>query len=331
MDTFKSFESTLYTVNDQTFVDIAIEVFRFQAVNNPVYRSFIQNLSVDVHAVRSLQDIPFLPISFFKSHTVQSGVWQPEITFTSSGTTGASVSRHALANLEFYQQHSQRCFEYFFGPLSDYHFLALLPSYLERQGSSLIAMMDHFIRQSGSTYSSYYLYQVDKLLQDIEALRSKDSRKIILWGVSFALLDLAEQHAGIDLSHCLVFETGGMKGRRKEITRAELHTILREKLNVTGIFSEYGMTELLSQAYTRGQFLFTCPPWIKIIGRDITDPLSKGLLRETAGINVIDLANYQTISFIETEDLGKVYEDGTFEVLGRMDNSDVRGCNLMIV
>jgi len=207
----------------------------------------------------------------------------------------------------------------------------LLPSYLERQGSSLIAMMDHFIRQSGSTYSSYYLYQVDKLLQDIEALRSKDSRKIILWGVSFALLDLAEQHAGIDLSHCLVFETGGMKGRRKEITRAELHTILREKLNVTGIFSEYGMTELLSQAYTRGQFLFTCPPWIKIIGRDITDPLSKGLLRETAGINVIDLANYQTISFIETEDLGKVYEDGTFEVLGRMDNSDVRGCNLMIV
>ncbi|HEY9007820.1 LuxE/PaaK family acyltransferase [Ohtaekwangia sp.] len=330
MDTFKSFESTLYTVNDQTFVDIAMEVFRFQAVNNPVYRSFIQNFSIDIYKVSSLNDIPFMPVSFFKSHALQTGTWQPEITFTSSGTTGALASRHAVANLKFYQQHSQRCFEYFFGPVSDYHFLALLPSYLERQGSSLIAMMDYFIRQSQSTYSSYYLFQIDKLLNDLEELRRKRDRKIVLWGVSFALLDLAEQHAGVDLSHCLVFETGGMKGRRKEITRAELHGILRERLHVNQVYSEYGMTELLSQAYTRGQFLFECPPWVKIIGRDITDPLTRGLLGETAGINIIDLANYQTVSFIETEDLGKIYEDGKFEVLGRMDNSDVRGCNLMV-
>lgn len=329
LDTFKSFESTLYSVNDQTFADIALEVFRFQAVNNPVYSSFIRNLSVDISTITTLQDIPFLPISFFKSHSVQTGEWQPEIIFSSSGTTGAAVSKHAVANLNFYQEHSKRCFEYFFGPLSDYHFLALLPSYLERQGSSLIAMMDYFIRESQSSYSSYYLFQIDKLLDDLAKLRHDQSKKIILWGVSFALLDLAEKHP-VDLNHCLVFETGGMKGRRKEITRAELHGILQQRLNVSQVYSEYGMTELLSQAYTDGQFRFKCPPWMKIIGRDITDPLSKGLLHETSGINVIDLANIQTISFIETEDLGKVYPDGTFEVLGRMDNSDVRGCNLMI-
>jgi hypothetical protein len=329
LDTFKSFESTLYSANDQTFAHIALEVFRFQAVNNPVYRAFIQNLSVDPVTVTRIEDIPFLPISFFKNHVLQSGEWKPEVTFTSSGTTGSTTSKHALADVGFYQRHSQQCFEYFFGPLASYHFLALLPSYLERQGSSLIAMMDHFIRQSNSSYSSYYLFQVDKLLEDLAALRKDTSRKVILWGVSFALLDLAEKFE-VDLSHCLIFETGGMKGRRKEITRAELHGILQERLNASHVYSEYGMTELLSQAYTGGEFLFKCPPWMKIIGRDITDPLSKGLLRETAGINVIDLANIQTVSFIETEDLGKIYPDGTFEVLGRMDNSDVRGCNLMI-
>jgi phenylacetate-coenzyme A ligase PaaK-like adenylate-forming protein len=329
LDTFKSFESTLYSVNDQTFAHIALEVFRFQAINNPVYRAFIQNLSVDPAAVKRVEDIPFLPISFFKTHALQSGQWQPEVTFTSSGTTGATTSKHAVADLSFYQQHSQRCFEYFFGPLTDYHFLALLPSYLERQGSSLIAMMDHFIRNSNSGYSSYYLFQIDKLLDDLARLKTDTSRKVILWGVSFALLDLAEKFE-IDLSHCLIFETGGMKGRRKEITRAELHATLTDRLKASHIYSEYGMTELLSQAYTQGEFQFKCPPWMKIIGRDITDPLSKGLLRETAGINVIDLANIQTVSFIETEDLGKIYPDGTFEVLGRMDNSDVRGCNLMI-
>lgn len=327
MDTFKSFESKIYTVNDQTFTDIALEIFRFQAAYNPIYRDYIRHLGTDVNAVRALQDIPFLPIAFFKTKTLQSGNWLPETTFTSSGTTG-TTSRHAVASLGFYLQHAERCFRHFFGPLEDYHFLALLPSYAERQGSSLIAMMDHFIRRSGSAHSAYYLHQHDKLLADLDALRA-NGRKAVLWGVSFALLDLADNHTA-DLSHCLVFETGGMKGRRREITRLELHDYLYEKLAVRPVYSEYGMTELLSQAYTTGEQAFRCPPWLKIMGRELADPLNRGLLGETAGINVIDLANYQTVSFVETEDLGKVYADGSFEVIGRIDNSDVRGCNLMI-
>lgn len=328
MDTFKSFKSKLYAVNDKSFSDIALEVFRYQAINNPIYNSFIQHLSIKVAEIKTCETIPFLPISFLKTHLVQSGKWNSEAIFTSSGTSSHRLSQHAVKDFEFYQHHSKKCFEFFFGPLDHYHFLALLPSYLERQGSSLIAMMDYFIQQSQSPYSSYYLHQTDKLLKDLEMLRT-NSRKVILWGVSFALLDLAEQHH-IDLSHCIVFETGGMKGRRKEITRAELHSILHDRLNVQAIYSEYGMTELLSQAYTSGRYTFQCPPWMKIIGRELTDPLTKGLLDETAGINVIDLANFSTISFIETEDLGRVCQDGSFEILGRIDNSDVRGCNLMI-
>jgi len=206
--------------------------------------------------------------------------------------------------------------------------MALLPSYLEREGSSLIAMMDYFIRESASPFSNFYLNNTDQLLGDLECLRT-DNRKTILWGVSFALLDLIEKYE-LDLSHCLVFETGGMKGRRKEIIRAELHATLMERLNVTKIYSEYGMTELFSQAYTSGGQQFSCPPWMKVVARDVTDPFTLGLLGETSGINVIDLANWHTISFIETEDLGKVYADGSFEILGRLDNSDVRGCNLMM-
>jgi hypothetical protein len=328
LDTFKNFKSKLYSVNDDTFNDIALEVFRFQAKSNPVYAAFIRHMGVTPATIRHWQDVPFLPISFFKTHFLQTGQWTPEVTFTSSGTTGGTTSRHGVEQLAFYHQHAQRCFEFFFGPLTDYHFLALLPSYLERQGSSLIAMMDYFIKNSQSEYSAYYLHQTDQLLADVEKLR-QTSKKIILWGVSFALLDLAEKH-DVDLSHCLVFETGGMKGRRKEITRAALHQTLYERLHVRPVFSEYGMTELLSQAYTTGKYTFKCPPWMRITGREVTDPLRKGLLDETAGINVVDLANFQTISFLETEDLGKVYGSGEFEVLGRMDNSDIRGCNLMV-
>lgn len=293
-----------------------------------MYKAFVDNLSINPQNVSRLEDIPFLPIAFFKTHAMQTGGWTPETVFTSSGTTGATVSRHPVRDLGFYLRHSERCFEHFFGPLTDYHFLALLPSYLERQGSSLIAMMDHFIKASGSPHSGFYLYTIDTLLADLEKLKH-DSRKVILWGVSFALLDLVEQHHP-DLGHCLVFETGGMKGRRREITRAELHTTITQGLNVRSIYSEYGMTELLSQAYTKGGSQFTAPPWMKVIGREITDPLTKGIVGETAALNVIDLANWNTISFLETEDLGRVYPDGTFEVLGRMDNSDVRGCNLLV-
>ncbi len=328
MNTFKSFESKLYTVNDHSFTDIALELFHFQASNNPVYHAFIKNLSIDIRSVKNLEQIPFLPISFFKHHLLKSGDWNPEVIFTSSGTGSSVASRHAVASMEFYLHHARRCFEFFFGSLTDFHLLALLPSYLERQGSSLIAMIDHFIKASSSAYSSFYLHDTDRLLGDIQRLHD-DNRKILLWGVSFALLDLAEQ-CKVDLSRVLILETGGMKGRRREITRAELHQILTKTLRAGKIFSEYGMTELLSQAYTRGDERFVCPPWMRVLVRELTDPLEKGIKGQTGGINVIDLANIHSIAFIETEDLGKVYDDGTFEVLGRMDNSDIRGCNLLV-
>lgn len=328
MDTFKRFESKLYTVNDQSFTDIALELFQFQAVHNPVYKAFVENLSVKISAVKSLDQVPFLPITFFKDQVIKSGDWQPDVIFSSSGTTSNTSSRHAIHDLGFYLQHAQRCFEFFYGPVTSYHFLALLPSYLERQGSSLIAMMDHFLKVSRSDYSSFYLYDLPKLVDDIERLRYNE-RKTILWGVSFAWLDLAEKFK-LDLSPFLVFETGGMKGRRREITRAALHDVLHDTFNVSTVYSEYGMTELLSQAYTKGGHRFFCPPWMRVIGRELTDPLQKGLLNETGGINVVDLANWHSIGFIETEDLGKVYADGSFEILGRIDNSDMRGCNLLL-
>jgi len=329
LETFKSFYQKLYTVNDSSFTDIALEVFRFQAFHNPVYKSFIETLSISANEIKTLEQIPFLPISFFKTFSIKSGDWLPETIFTSSGTSRQGVSQHAVASLQFYLNNAQNSFEHFFGSITDYHFLALLPSYTEREGSSLITMMDHFIKHSGSKHSAFYLHDHEKLIDKLLELKT-DERRTILWGVSFALLDLAERFQ-VDLSHCLVFETGGMKGRRKEITRFELQSILEEKLRVKSLFSEYGMTELLSQAYSTGNQQFKCQPWMKIICRELTDPFERGLLYETGGINVIDLANSQTVSFIETEDLGKAYPNGFFEVLGRLDNSDVRGCNLMIV
>jgi phenylacetate-coenzyme A ligase PaaK-like adenylate-forming protein len=328
LETFKSFESQLYNVNGNSFEDIALLLFRFQAQNNPLYKSYIRNLGIEVNKICSLPDIPYLPISFFKNHEIKTGSWDAETVFSSSGTTGSATSVHYVQNLQFYLQHSLRCFRHFFGPVEDYHILALLPSYLERSNSSLVAMMDFFIRQSGSPYSGFYLNNVSTLVEDLEKLKN-EPKKTILWGVTFALLDLVENFKP-NLSHCLVFETGGMKGRRKEITRLELHEVLRKGLNVEKVYSEYGMTELLSQAYSSGDSRFDCPPWMRIIARDLTDPLEKGLLNQTSGINVVDLANWHSIAFIETEDLGKSFENGSFEVLGRMDNSDVRGCNLLV-
>jgi phenylacetate-coenzyme A ligase PaaK-like adenylate-forming protein len=327
LDTFKSFESQLYTVNDKTFKDIALQLFRYQAAQNEVYKAYLQLLGITVDKIRTLEEIPFLPISFFKTQALKTGAWQAATTFSSSGTTGSTSSQHHVRDVSFYLRHSKKCFEHFFGSVSDYHFLALLPSYLDRKNSSLVVMMDYFIRESRSTASGFYLDNLNGLVEDLKKLQ-ENPRKVILWGVSFALLDLAEKYP--DLSHCIVFETGGMKGKRREMTRFELHQALKAGLNVSKIFSEYGMTELFSQAYSAGNERFSCPPWLKMIGRDLADPFQKGLQNETAGINVIDLANYHTISFIETEDLGKIYADGTFEIMGRIDNSDVRGCNLMV-
>ncbi len=328
METFESFNSQLYTVNEGSFANIALNTFTFHASSNPVYKAYLDNLGIEASHVAKLEEIPFMPISFFKNHTIKSGAWNDDTIFTSSGTTGQQTSVHHIHSLNFYLQHAEHCFQHAFGNLHDYHFLALLPSYLERSNSSLVAMLEYFIKKSNSSYSGFYLHDIPNLLKDVEKLRY-DSRKTILWGVSFALLDLAEKQRP-DLSHCLVFETGGMKGRRREIIRQELHEILAKGLNVKKIFSEYGMTELLSQAYTNGADRFYPPQWMKIVGRDITDPLQKGLLDQTCGINVIDLANFHSMAFIETEDLGKVYPDGSFEILGRMDNSDIRGCNLLV-
>lgn len=327
MDTFEDFETQLYTLNEESFENIALSVFRHQSRHNELYKRYIALLGIDPHNVSHVSEIPFLPIAFFKSHAIRTGNWEPETEFRSSGTTGMSRSRHLIKDLQWYLRNAERCFTHFFGDLQQYHFLALLPSYLERNDSSLVAMMDHFVVRSGSEHSGFYLNNPDQLIRDAEALRGGE-RKIMIWGVAFALLDLAERWAP-DLSHCMVVETGGMKGRRAEITRPELHDTLRHRLNVGNVVSEYGMTELLSQAYSVQNGVFECPPGMKVVVRDIADPLDRGI-SGTGGLNFIDLANFQTISFVETEDLGKINTDGSFSVVGRMDNSDVRGCNLLV-
>lgn len=318
----------MYNANADSFDDIALALFRFQVQNNPIYSAWVNHLGVNPSGVHSPAQIPFAPISLFKTHTLASGQWPVQTTFTSTGTTGAATSRHHLPDLSFYLRHAERNFRWFFGDLRQYHLLALLPSYLERSGSSLIAMIDHFIHQTGSDSSGYYLHDHDRLVGDVARLKN-GPRKLIVWGVSFALLELAEKYPD-GLEGCLVFETGGMKGRRRELTRPELHHQLTAGLHVDKIYSEYGMTELMSQAYTTGGQTFRPPPWMKVTARDLADPLTTGIVGETGALNITDLANFHSLAFIATDDLGRVYEDGSFEVLGRMDNSDVRGCNLMV-
>jgi Acyl-protein synthetase, LuxE len=324
----KEFASLIPTINDSNFEDIALQLFQFQAVNNSVYNSYLKYRGVNYTKIASLSQIPFLPISFFKSHSIVSGDWKPQIEFSSSGTTDAIASKHLIWSLPFYLSHAQAIFEQFFGSIQDYHFLALLPSYLERKGSSLVAMIEYFIKRSESVDSGFYLFNQDELIKKIEYLRSS-KKKVILWGVSFALLDLAEKFE-IDLSHCIIIETGGMKGRRKEWVREELHTFLCQRFNIRQIGSEYGMTELMSQAYSFGNGQYKLSSCMKIIVRDINDPYQKLPFGKVGAINIIDLANVHSCAFIETQDLGKIAQNGYFEVLGRMDNSDVRGCNLLV-
>ena len=286
-------------------------------------------LGVEPGAIDRVDKIPFLPISFFKSHDVVTGnQGMPEIIFSSSGTSGSFSSRHLVPQLSFYLSNAKRNFEFFFDSLSDYHILALLPSYLEREGSSLISMVNYFIRESQSAASGFYLYNYEELLKQIKGLKN-DGRKVLLLGVSFALLELAERFE-VDLSHCIIMETGGMKGKRKELTREELHEFLQKKFHVKVIHSEYGMTELMSQAYSNGGGLYSPPPWMKVVVRDLNDPFQLEPMGKTGGINMIDLANLHSCAFIETQDLGKVYQNGRFEILGRFDNSDIRGCNLLV-
>ena len=311
------------------FEKIALKVFRFQYENNVVYREFCELLKVEKGSVKSLQQIPFLPIQFFKSHEVVSNSDTIQETFTSSGTTGMITSKHLITDVTLYENSYRNAFSEFYGNIEDYVVLALLPSYLERSGSSLIYMVKDLIALSNNSNSGFYLNNYDELISKLIALDSL-GQNVILIGVTYALLDLIEKQK-FQLKNTIIMETGGMKGKRKEIIREELHEILCEGFGVTSIHSEYGMTELLSQAYSLGNGIFECPNWMDILIRDTEDALTYVTAGKTGGINVIDLANINSCSFIATQDLGKKYPNNSFEVLGRFDNSDIRGCNLMVM
>lgn len=314
--------------NEATFNQVAITIFQHQAKNCLVYHDYIKNLKIDTDTIKHYRQIPFLPISFFKSHNVLSTNEPVEIVFSSSGTTGQIISKHLVSNVNIYKQSFNKAFEQFYGDPSEICIIALLPSYLEREGSSLIYMVDDLLKQSKHPLSGYFLHNHDQLFVTLQDLKIA-KQKTILIGVTYALLDFVEQFQ-IDFPELIVMETGGMKGKRKEMVRAELHDTLYKGFGVQQIHSEYGMTELLSQGYSYGNGIFNCPPWMKILLRDTSDPLSLLQNRQSGGINVIDLANVNSCAFIATQDLGKIYPDGSFEVLGRFDNADIRGCNLLV-
>ena len=312
---------------DAEFLSVALDVFNHQYENNAVYKEFCEHLGANPENVITLETIPFLPIQFFKLRKILSNQNQPEFLFTSSGTTGTSTSNHFVTDLRIYRKSYLTAFERFYGSPENYSILALLPSYLERDGSSLIYMVNDLIKKSNHPKSGFFLNDFNKLQKELELLEASKTPTLLI-GVSFALLNFSEEFQ-FDLKHTIIMETGGMKGRRKEMIREELHAKLKTGFGVTAIHSEYGMTELLSQAYSKGNGVFKCPPWMKVLTRDTEDALSLNLQNKTGGINVIDLANVNSCSFIATQDLGKVFKDGSFEVLGRFDHSDIRGCNLM--
>jgi phenylacetate-coenzyme A ligase PaaK-like adenylate-forming protein len=319
----------IFNVKDEvTFLKTALEVFNYQYDKCIVYQAFINALGIERDSVKTLSDIPFLPVEFFRNHKIISSDLPVEVVFESSGTTGVIPGKHYINDLGLYEESFLNAFRFFYGNPTEYTIFALLPSYTDRVGSSLVYMADKLIKLSNNTRSGFYKGNNRVLLQTMKEAKN-EGQKIFLLGVSFALLDLAEE-CNSDLSGSIIMETGGMKGRRKEIIRSELHSILKGKFNVSTIHSEYGMTELLSQAYSKGEGIFYCPPWMKVVLRDPQDPLSLFTdTNKTGGINIIDLANVNSCSFISIGDLGKIHEDGGFEVLGRFDNSDVRGCNLM--
>ena len=319
----------IFTISSaKQFEKIALKVFRYQYENNDIYKAFCDLLKIDKGAVKSLEQIPFLPIQFFKSHEVLSSSEPVQETFTSSGTTGMITSKHLIKDVTLYEQSYRNAFSEFYGNIEDYAVLALLPSYLERTGSSLIYMVQDLIELSNNENSGFYLHNYDELISKLLELDTA-GQNVILIGVTYALLDLIEERK-FQLKNTLIMETGGMKGKRKEIIREELHAILCKGFGVSSIHSEYSMTELLSQAYSLGNGIFECPSWMNILIRDPEDALTYVSNGKTGGINVIDLANINSCSFIATQDLGKKYPNNSFEVLGRFDNSDIRGCNLMV-
>ncbi len=321
-------QPSIFTISTQeAFKAQALQTFRAQYRENPVYREFCDYLKRNESNVHEIGDIPFLPIEFFKSKKIVTGSFQEETIFTSSGTTGSEVSKHYVRDLRIYENSYLSAFKAFYGNIEDYCVLALLPSYLERSGSSLIYMANDLIQKSRHADSGFYLNNIDQLQETLIRLTASNT-KILLLGVSFALLDMAEKFQ-LSLNNTIVMETGGMKGRKKELIRQELHSVLKKGFGVQHIHSEYGMTELLSQAYSKGNGKFHCPKWMQVMTRETEDPLTPQQAGKTGGINIIDLANIHSCAFIATQDLGKVYPDGSFEVLGRFDHSDIRGCNLM--
>ncbi len=323
-------EKDLFNIqSEREFNQMALSIFFFQIRNNPVYARFSRLVGVDPIHVNHIKDIPFFPIDLFKRHKVLTGEEQWEQVFLSSGTTGMERSRHYIKRLDLYSKSFVETFERFYGKTSQYCILALLPGYYEHQHSSLIFMVQYLVGRSGHPESGFYLNDYDLLARTLRRL-DEQGQPLILFGVSHALLEMAEKYR-LNLKNTIVMETGGMKGRLKEITREELHAKLMERFGVERIHSEYGMAELLSQAYSRGSGKFHTPPWMKILIRDVYDPLAFNETGQSGGINVIDLANLYSCAFIETRDIGRLNEGGSFEVLGRFDSSDIRGCNLMVM
>jgi len=316
-------------MSNDTFNGLALEIFRYQASENILYSSYLSNLGVDPARFREYEEIPFLPIGFFKSQRVVSGTFEEEACFLSSGTTMMQPASHCVKDLGIYEESFNTAFRMFYGDPAAYRILALLPSYLEREGSSLVYMVDHLIRKGKHIESGFFLDNFDLLAERLQELKIKGFKTMLI-GVSFALLDFAEEYNFPLGEHITLMETGGMKGRKEEITRAELHQRLMDGFKIGSVHSEYGMTELLSQAYSSGNGRFLCPPWMKVLVRDIQDPFTLLPDGETGALNIIDLANIHSCSFIETQDIGKVHPDGSFEVLGRTDHSDIRGCSLLL-
>jgi len=315
-------------LSNDSFNEIALDIFQFQASENKAFSQYLELIKKDIHSIKHYSEIPFFPVNFFKTHDIITSNVFPEIIFKSSGTTGLNQSKHQVANLKIYEYSFQKCFDLFYGNIIDYCVLALLPSYLEREGSSLIYMVDDLIQKSFHPKSGFFLNDHDKLAETLRSLEAQN-QKTLLIGVSFAMLDFVEKHQ-FKLENTIIMETGGMKGKRKEITRNELHELLSNGFGVDKIHSEYGMTELLSQAYALGDGKFKTPPWMKIVITDPTDPLRVQKTGKSGIINIIDLANIYSCSFIATQDIGKIDDHGVFEVLGRFDYSDIRGCNLLI-
>lgn len=318
----------IFSVTDESFDQLALEIFQFQYDNNTVYRDFANAVGKTPDRVSVIDEIPFLPVRFFKTHKVVTTYFEPATVFESSGTSGMIKSRHFIKDLNLYEQSFTQSFEMFYGPVADWCIIGLLPSYLEKGNSSLVYMTDRLIKKSLHPESGFYLYDFEKLIDRLNGLE-KSRQKTLLLGVTFALLDLAGKFS-MPLKYTTIMETGGMKGRRKEIIREDVHNQLKKAFSIKTVHSEYGMTELMSQAWSKGEGVFKCPYWMKIVVRDEEDPFT--IRRHGSGtINVIDLANIWSCSFIATDDAGIVDPSGNFFVLGRIDGSDLRGCSLLTV